>query len=456
MFATPYGDPDVAALVNSLAGDVQQSFQLGQDISQPILHRNLGSVASVPAYGAQSQAAGIAWPADGIFGYPTVETLWAKENIRTLLLSSSALPDQQSTVLQVANGGGGFVKLLLADQSLTQLLDDDGSTPGSAFAVEQDFLAQTALAAQLDPGAPIIVAPPRRFDPGPGLTRELLAETASTPWLSPASLASLVTAKNIQKVPSTALPVSPPRIGQKELRRLAGVDGKISQLQSIAAYPNESLSLAVATVESSAWQGKSRSTARSMLATVRADIAGQELGVQIFAEPRVTLGGLKGNVPVSIDNKLGYEVRVKLRLNYSNATGIKITVDQGGRILIAAHTAQPVKLHVQATEVGSTTVTLSLTNSQGVPLPAKPASMTVEATQVGVLGVIIFAAALGVFLIAYAARAVRRSHPGEASSQPVDHSPAADQDDDQSAEPVEPDTVMAERTELGTAGAPGP
>ena len=40
------------------------------------------------------------------------------------------------------------------------------------------------------------------------------------------------------------------------------------------------------------------------------------------------------------------------------------------------------------------------------------ARMTIQATQVGVLGMIIFACALGVFLIASAARAVRRGRPG--------------------------------------------
>ena len=41
--------------------------------------------------------------------------------------------------------------------------------------------------------------------------------------------------------------------------------------------------------------------------------------------------------------------------------------------------------------------------------------MTIQATQVGVLGMIICAAALGVSLIASAARAVRRGRPGTGS-----------------------------------------
>jgi len=458
VFVTPYGDPDVAALVSDgLQQDVQQSFELGQQVSQKILRRNIGSlVRANRTYGAASQAAGIAWPADGA-NYSTVEYLAPKADIRTLLLSGSAPPaGQQSTVVKVKNSIGGYMNVLLADESLSDLLAADGSKAGSTFATAQDFLALTALAAQQNNGSPIIVAPPRRFDPAPGLTHDLLAETASASWLSPASLTSLTAVKHIPVVASSSLATASARIGKRELRRLSIVDSNIQQLQSIAANQADFLAQAVATVESSAWQGRSKATALTMLRAVRISITRQEREVRIFAEPRVTLGGLKGSVPVSIDNGLGYAVSVELRVQYSSVTGIKITTSPPGPILIKAHTAQPVRLHVQAAEVGSSVVSLSLANSHGVPLPAQSSMMTIEATQVGVLGAIIGAAAIGVFLVAYAFRAVRRSRLASPAGQPAGLGPAADQGDDQSAEPAEPDTVMAERTELGTAGAPGP
>jgi hypothetical protein len=454
VFVTPYADPDVAALVssNGLGGDLRTSITFGQAISQQIMHRNLGSAPATARSGALSQAAAIAWPADGITGYGTLETL-APDGIRTLLLSSSTLPGEQSTVFRTPASTGGYMTVLLADESLTQLLAAGGRTAASAFATAQAFLAQTALAAQKGAGTPVIVAPPRRFDPAPGLTADLLADTAWASWLSPVSLASL-TAGTHPDVLSPAWATSAARFGKHELHRLSNVEYKIGQLQSMQANPDDYLSLAVATAESSAWQGKTR-RALAILDTVNKQIANQEHDVQIFAEPRVTLGGLKGIVPVSIDNRLGYKVRVRLNLQYSQATGVKITAGVGSLITVPAHTAQTVKLHVQATKVGSTTVTMSLLNSSGGPLPVQPQSMTIQATQVGVLGVIICAAALGVFLIAYAARAVRRGRPAGAADQPADPGPAADQGGDHSTEPAEPDTVMAERTELGTAGAPG-
>jgi hypothetical protein len=452
MFFTPYGDPDVAALNSgSHLPDVKTAFALGQSIGQQIL----GPLTTAGrSSGAQSQAAGIAWPADGI-DEATAEALTSVD-VRTLLLSSSALPAGQSAVMRVQNNIGGNMKVLLANEQLTRLLATGGSTTGSAFATEQDFLAQTALAAQRG-GAPVIVAPPQRWDPAAGLAGDLLAETASAPWLSPASLTSLTAGKHIPvelNYPDTR---SATGISKRELRKLKWVDRGISELAKLAVTPNNSLPLALATIESSAWQGRSGRTARTtMLKTVLGKIKKQESSVQILAEPRVTLGGLKGSVPVSIDNRLGYAVKVTLRL-HSETAGVKVTPVPDGVVTVPPRTAQTVRLHVQATQVGSTTVTMSLLNQDGDSLPhAKVESMTIEATQVGVLGVIICAAAIGVFLIAYAARAARRAHPAGGVSDPADPGPAPDQGSDHSTEPAEPDTVMAERTELGTAGAHGP
>jgi hypothetical protein len=449
LFVTPYADPDVAALQSGKQPDVQSSFKLGQQIGQRILHRNLGS-------------AGIAWPADGIAGYSTVEFLAPQEHIRTLLLSSTALRRAtSSTVVRVANGTGlagssGYMTVLLANASLTNLLAARRSGADSPFSTAQDFLAQTALAAQ-DPGSPIIVAPPQRWDPPAGLARDLLAETASAPWLSPVSLTSLAAGPRIPTLSDNDLVQSPAMMSKQELGKLTRLDYKANELKAIAATPDNNLSLAVATVESSAWQGRSTRTALRMLAFVKSEIFRQEHDVQIFAEPRVTLGGLRGSVPVSIDNRLGYAVKVRLDV-HSQSPGVNITAFPGNVVTIPPHSALTVKLHVQATKVGSMTITMSLENKNSQPLlPGEvPEQMTVEATQVGVLGVIICAAALGVFLIAYTARAVRRGRPAGDADQPVDHGLAADQGGDQSAEPAEPDTVMPERTELGTASAPGP
>jgi hypothetical protein len=463
---TPYGDPNVVALIAVHRGvDVAQSFILGRSLAGDILGRNLSPAASSASSASTAspltQATGIAWSAAGVPGYETVENLANSDGVSTLVVSTSAFPGLDS-VLQTPNGGGGFsgggyITALLASQSLTQLLGSPSSAPGSAFATGQQFLAETALLAQQKPAQPIVVAPPPRWDPPAALASSLLADTARAPWLSQVTLTSLAAAKHKAIVPTQTGPgsVGPTRVTRPELRKLRTLDREILQLQNMHARPARDLFLAVSTLESSAWQGVSSPTPAAMLATLNSRIAVQQQGIRIIAEKRITLGGLKGSVPVSIDNHLGYPVRVQLQLQYSQADGMRITADPQGLVTVAPHQTQTIRLRVLAAQDGSTTVTMLLASPGGQSLGV-PQRMTIQATQVGVLGMIILAAALGIFLIASAARAVRRGRPGTSPDQPASDEPARDHDRVGSADRGEPDTVEAERTELGAVGKPGP
>jgi hypothetical protein len=460
MTVTPYGDPNVTALIALGHGaDVRRSFLDGRNVASRILHRSLSPAATSGTPAALNQAAGIAWPATGFPGYGTLENLANVDGVGTLVLSSAAFPGQQDSVVKTLDGGGSYMTALLASQSLTQLLTSASSAASPAFATAQEFLAETALLAQQVPSRPILVAPPHRWDPPAGLAADLLADTATAPWLSPVSVTSLASARNIHIVPTQAWPSGTvgqtPISSKSELHQLRTLDREIAQLVSIRARPDDELFLAVSAVESSAWQGTSKEIAAAMLATLGNGISREQQAVKIIAEKRVTLGGLKGSVPVSIDNSLGYAVKVQLQLQYNQVSGIRITADPQSLITVPARTAVTVRLRVQAADVGSTTVTMRLA-SPGGQLLSSPQRMTIQATQVGVLGMIICAAALGVFLIASAARAVRRGRPATSADQPGDDEPSGDRDADGSAERAEPDTVMAERSELGAAGKPGP
>jgi hypothetical protein len=462
---TPYGDPNVAALIPPPVGrgaDIAQSFVLGRTLAGDILNRNLSPAAAdatnTSTASSLTQATAIAWSAAGVPGYSTVENLASLDGVSTLVLSTSAFRDGEDTVLKTLDGGfSTYITALLASQSLTQLLGSASSAPGSAFATGQQFLAETALLAQVR-GEPIVVAPPPRWDPPASLASGLLADTASAPWLGQVSLTSLADAKHKTSVPNQNWPsgsVGPTRVTRSELHKLRMIDREIVQLQSIRARPDLDLFLAVSTLESSAWQGASSPPVAAMLATLTTRIAVQMQAIRIIAEKRITLGGLKGSVPVSIDNRLGYPVRVQLRLQYSQTSGIKITTDPQGLVTVAPHQTQTIRLRVQATQDGSTTVTMLLASHGGQSLGV-PQRMTIQATQVGVLGMIIVAAALGIFLVASAARAVRRGRPRTRPDQPASDEAASDDDRAGSADRGEPDTVEAERTELGAVGKPGP
>jgi hypothetical protein len=461
--ATPYGNPNVAALIAAgRGGDVKTSFQLGRTLASGILSRDdLNPQAAGGATSATppvAQAAGIAWSAVGVPSYGTLESLVNADHVGTLVLSTSAFPYGQSSVLKTLDGGGSYVTALLASQSLTRLLGSSSGAPGSAFATGQQFLAETALLSQQVPAQPIVVAPPPRWAPPAALAAGVLADTGSAPWLRQVSLTSLASARHIQTVPTQNWPagsVGPSRVTRPELRKFRLLDRQIAQLEAIRARPDPYLFLAVSTLQSSAFQGTSRATTDALIATVLGRIYSEQQAVRIVAEKRITLGGLKGSVPVSIENLLGYPVKVALQLQYNQASGIKIASDPLGLVTVPAHQTQTIRLRVQAAAVGSTTVTMMLANQGGVPFTV-PQRMTVQATQVGILGMIIFAAALGVFLIASAARAVRRGRPGTGADQATGNAPTGDHDRAGSADPAEADTVMAKHTELGAVGKRGP
>ncbi|MGO8961430.1 MAG: DUF6049 family protein [Streptosporangiaceae bacterium] len=478
LFAVPYGDPNVAALIRqNHQSDVKNAFRLGRSLASRILRRDLAPAESQPS-GSPGQTAGTAWLAGGNPGYGTIENLAGVQiRVRTVVLSRSALPQAHGTVVQTPNGGGSYSTLLLTNDNLGALLGSTGSAPGSAFATSQAFLAETALLATLAPGQPIVVAPPARWSPPASLATRVLAETASAPWLSPVSLTALANRSsipNIGRLPESSS--GQPSYPRKELSQLKVVGRRIYELVSIQAVPNPDLYLAMSAIESSAWDGKSRATAEVMLTALANTVAHDQGNVQIVAGKagiRITLGGLKGSVPVSIDNRYGFAIKVRMRLSYGQDTGVKI-VEDPAIVTIPARTPRTIKLHVQAAAVGSTTITMRLESPRGQLLPSKAARMTVQATQVGVLGMIIFAAALGVFLIASAARAVHRGRAVPAGTGTSREGAKSDgMGSDQAGKKVpdgerapsdvleggemagQPATVVPEHSELGAAGPPG-
>ena len=452
LFVTPYGDPDVTALIGAgYSVDVKNAFAFGRRQAGQILGRDLAppGTSSSPA-----DADSVAWSTGGPAAGTAAE-LAAKDGVGTLLAGSSALPGSASSVGRALTYTGSYVNVLLANDSLASLLGSAGTGPGSVFSTAQQFLAQTALLAQQHPSGPIIIAPPQRWQPPAGLASALLSETASAPWLTPATLTSLTAAAHL---PTVQLPASGPGLSPLERQQFSALDADASRQQALRAGPdpNLNLSLAVSTVESSAYSGRFTESALGMAQMLASRMAKQEQQVHIIAENRITLGGTRGSVPVSIDNRLPFAVRVGLQLAYSQADGIKISASPPGPRTVPAHTAETIRLRITAAQTGSTTVTMTLLNEANQSLASSPVRTTVQTTQVGLLGMIIFGAALGVFLLASAARAIRRGRPAGRARDEA-HRTAQREDDQpgQSTEQAGPDTVVTGHTGAPPPGTPG-
>jgi hypothetical protein len=260
----------------------------------------------------------------------------------------------------------------------------------------------------------VVVAPPRRWDPGAGVASSLLDESVHTPWLRPASLSSLTAAPRptgqVRRNGPPKYQVSPSELRAPLLGQVRQLNDQIGLLASILVQAGPRyLSTAVAAVESSAWRGQpsGRRTARQLLRKVSTFVAAQQHQVRIIDPLRVTLGGKSGEVPVSIRNRLGQAVRVRLGVSVPTAGRIVIR-NPRQLITVPGGTQKTIKIPVKASEAGSTTLTLWLTNAGGRPLPGSTAHVTVEATHFGTMAIVIIGIALAVFLITAIGRAIRR------------------------------------------------
>ncbi len=434
-FVTPYADVDVAALAHrGLDGELADAFAAGRSEAQAVLgqEQRPGGRAGTGPTGL------IAWPVNGIADYGVLESLAANQ-IGTVILDAGMMPPKNppsftpTAVTSTPDGLGAQLHVLLADSVMERILSlPPDSVPGSApgagatpaaassspaaatFEREQWFLAETAMIAAEAPhtARAVVIAPPRRWDPGAGLAGALLNETVSTPWLRPASLAALVATRHpAGQVARQGPPqhrVSEGELKASLLRQVRRLGAQIRLLGSILAHPGPRyLSTAVAAIESSAWRGgpAGRRTAGQLLHRVTAYVTSQQRQVSIVGSPRVTLGGKSGEVPVSISNQLGQAVRVRLRVTASSG---QIAIGNfTSLVTVARGTQKLIKIPVRAAAAGSTTLTLSLTSPDGRPLRGSRTMVTVEATHFGTMAIVIIGIALAVFVLTAAGRAFR-------------------------------------------------
>ena len=322
MFATPYADVELTLIGQHHSADVQRAFSIGRKLAGQILDRDLNST------GNGSQITGAAWPPSGTADSSTLRTLAAKENVQTLLLNDHLVDSGPGNAFQTENGVGGTARVLLYSGELNSLLGAATNASGSGFAAAQDYLAETALLAQSRTSGPIIVTPPRRWAPPAGLAADLLARTAQAPWLNPTQLQSLDQHPNRNLTLPSAIP-SAERFSRKVVRQFAVVDGLISQISAIQAT-NQGFYLTSIALESSAWHGLPQKTQRAHISPLVAYLHAQQGGVSVRVTSRVILGGLKGIVPVLIDNRLDYPVKVRVALRWKQPPGGGLKVSPPG------------------------------------------------------------------------------------------------------------------------------
>jgi hypothetical protein len=414
---TSYANVDMSALVDQgLTADLGRAFQAGVNVAHAVLHGTFRP--------------SIAWPAGGTANVSVLTDLTATEHIGTVVLDSKEMPQTSSVyqgddaVTSVRTGAGTTMNVLLADDTLTGVLrSGSGALSRSAeFAVQQRFLAETAMIAAEEPNSArsIVVAPPQNWSPTASLAGDLLSETAGTPWLSPATLDSLTmaqdTGRTIGRQPPPGSKASPGELGRGYLGQVGPVGQQLGLYESILYQPQTGyvpgLNQALAATESSAWRGSGQAQGAAMTDTLSQYLTAAWKKINIIASPQVPMGGASGTVPVSIQNGLHQAIKVNL------ATSVLITPGQTSQLTIGRFQsvsvippndqAVTVRLPVSSAPIGSTQIKLRLTSANGTPLPGRPTTLTVESTRYGRAILFLIGAAIGVLVLTSLYRAVRR------------------------------------------------
>jgi hypothetical protein len=259
----------------------------------------------------------------------------------------------------------------------------------------------------------------------------------------------------------------PRRVNRAELsssllRQVRRLSAQVRVLAAILAQPGPRyLSTAIDAAESSAWRrgAAGQRAAQAMLRGVKAYVGVQQQQVAIVHTARITLGGKSGSVPVSIRNYLPSQaIRVELRVGVPAAGRVRIGPFAGAKtpVTVAAGTQKLIKIPVRVPVAGSTTLTLWLTTPDGRPLPGSTTHLTVEATQLGSMAIVIIGIALAVFVLTAAARAIRRGRGPDGDDE--DHVGDSQDEGPTGLDPAyaapEADTVERERADQYAAKEP--
>jgi hypothetical protein len=420
MFLTPYADVDVSALSHAgLDKDLANAYQLGESVARQILSRPFGKDGESTGDGG---APAIAWPAGGVADASVLTSLADDGRISSVLLNSGQMPSTDTPYDNALGStttlSGGSMPVLLTDSELTGVLGSTpaGSSAGTQFAAEQDFLAQTAMISAEAPfyktTRALVIAPPPGWNPSAAEASKLLALTNSAPWLRKVSLSTLDSAAG--KLPAhKSLPsyrIGPDELSSGYLAQVRSIDSNLALYEDLISRPSGELEqyldeAAVAT-ESVAWRGASAATGNLAITKLKTYLKAGTHSVRILTSTKLLLAGQSGPASISVQNtgQLPVQVRVEAipestQLSVGNIDEV-ITVPPGG--------TRPVRMTVHSTGIGTTVLQLQLETKHELPMTWTTQSLSVEVTRYGRALLVLIGAALGVLVLASVARWVHR------------------------------------------------
>ncbi|MEV0593356.1 DUF6049 family protein [Nonomuraea cavernae] len=413
--ATPYADPDVAALAHrGFDSHTGRAIELGGQKARELLKPDVQT--------------NTAWPPAGLLDPDALDLLSVGKpgvaRVTRVLLNSTNVPPQPPVshtpdAAMTLDSVAGPVTALIADPGLSRALEPDSSVSGSVALSRQRFVAETAMISA-EPGQTqarsLVMAPSRRWDPNPTLVSSLLKTAAKLPWLTLTPLSSIKPATT--QVPRAGLTYTEQdrkeELGAKYLDPVKEVAGR-AQLTSgiMTGKPQSDFDAAVLRLTSSAWRNQTRA-GRAMTKIVDSAVQSRMNKISITGadpdRPR-TLAGADGVVPISVKNSLPDEVTVDIDVTSNSPARLQIDYQAPKRLVIGGNgQSGTLQVPMKATMSGGSgdaTVNVQLRTADGKPY-GKPVKLTIRTTGYTGIALVIVGAALTVMFAAVVTRVLRR------------------------------------------------
>jgi Family of unknown function (DUF6049) len=458
--ALPYGDVDADALTAAgLPGVLTRSLPGTPDGTAqdpPGSTRSEDGAAatspgtapgSAPPEGGAAEGAGAAILADALDVEPRTDLAWAAggtlraDTLATLRSGgveqvvlgpggltggddAIGLADPTAAARTTVAAADGDLDVLVADPTLGGLVGAAEEASGGARMAEQRYLAELAVLSLQAPAGTeqtVLVAAPREVEAGPDGAGAMMADTASLPWLRPATVAELSTGA---PAPAGALadPVDAPTLDPAGMADVAA-----------GAAVREDFAGAVVGDADTALRSYDAAIARAASATRRDDpedfravaaglrTAMDRLRGQVTllapADGTYSLGSSDAPLVLTVRNDLPMTVRVLLDVRTRGSRGLSIA-DIGAQTL-APGQRSTLQVPTEVRQAGGFAVRAQLTTPGGGPLGDQIA-LQVKSTAYGSISLIITIGAATLLGVLFLRRLVnfvlrrRRAAAGEA------------------------------------------
>ncbi|GAA3079698.1 DUF6049 family protein [Kribbella aluminosa] len=396
----PYGDPDVAGLLDSggplkdLVGRARTKTEHSGGELAPTFTNGLwleGGAAASRYLGAASGGFAGATPDDLNLVSSSSWTARTRPVLTSTPVYDVLTPESPDHA----------VRTVIADSALTEG-GPDPETANNPLQVRQRFAAVTALIAAAGKSAASVVAlPPRGWDPN-GTATAALAGSLSLPWIKTTDLGTIVaTSPKPQPVKAPTAPRTNGVLSEAQLQSVSQLDAATSTMQNLLVDGSQLpdvMTQALLRSASTSWNGYpeeaqyfssiERGSANQQLGKVHLVNASVDRGLR--KEIKVNLAGSKGTFPLTITNETDWSVRVGIVVTPVNRTDLKIKTPQ--TVVLGPGQKWTPRINASAEQNGLIRANAQVTNAAGKPV-GKSQEMLIQASQYGSVGWILVAAA---------------------------------------------------------------